>query len=128
MSGCINGGVCNSDNGQCGCPAPFIGPDCSELPDCTSDGDCMHAGVCNITGGSCDCESLFVGSLDATNLSAPVLAQSFGTGKLCERGNDCRNDGVDCYNGGSCNALGFCQCVSPYTGWLCDFIVDDGTN
>ena len=121
IQGCINGATC-TDNGHCDCQSPFSGNDCSELPDCRFDADCLNNGICNSTSGVCACESYVPTSVNGTN--ATQATDTFATGKLCERSDDCRNEGADCFHGGSCSAEGYCSCPTPYTGPRCDLILD----
>ena len=124
IQGCINGATC-TNNGQCDCPSPFSGNDCSELPDCSSNADCLNDGICNRTSGFCACESYEVTSVNGTFISnVTQSAETFAAGKLCERSDDCRKEGADCFFGGSCSADGYCSCPTPYTGPRCDSILD----
>lgn len=107
-SGCTHDGLCNSDTGLCECLAPYTGPACAGVPDCSRDSDCRRNGICDVSTGVCDC------------------GDAHADGKLCENGHDCRvrNDG--CYHDGLCLPNGQCNCNFPYSGDLCEITLDVG--
>lgn len=105
LKGCLNSGVCDESSGLCDCPAPFFGPDCSQIPPCSTDDDC--GGVSS--GGLC---------MDEGFCKCPYGPAQ---GRQCENKLECTSDG-DCYNGGTCDTLrGICKCHSTgLSGALCD--------
>jgi hypothetical protein len=108
--GCLNGGSCDVNTGECSCEAPFDGYDCGqdisafELKyDCRVHGlGCLNGGSCDLNTGECSCEAPFDGY-------------------------DCRQDTSvtcvkDCENGGICiNDFGTVKCYcETYTGAACE--------
>ncbi|KAK3087011.1 hypothetical protein FSP39_000290 [Pinctada imbricata] len=112
---CYNNGVClDVANGfRCKCPKPYYGyfTRCQNVTDVCSPDPCQNGATCSPVGGdySCDCTDTFTGQ--------NCTVQKTGCSP-----NPCRNNGT--CNPGQTQANFTCTCPSPYTGPLCDVILD----
>lgn len=110
---CLNSGTCNDTTGICDCPAPFTGPDCSQVPPCLEDTDCggLPWNSCNVDTGNCLCGN---GLVDGRRCEVPST--------FCVADEECHYFGV-CENG-------WCKCSSTgqSTGFRCESKLVDGTS
>ncbi len=124
---CNNGGTCiatvnnasTTVTQSCQCPSSqeFIGPSCEHYNPCASS-PCINNATCtyfiNITCSyTCACPSTYSGSR-CQFAPQEVNCQSVGVTN-------------NCLNGGTCMVVGAstqCYCTSPYTGALCENLIN----
>lgn len=103
VTGCMGGGICDFDSGNCRCP-DFRSEGYFEF--CGTNGNCRVNGCLN--GGTCG---------DSGLCECPLTHR----GAFCEEEWDCGVAEFDCsIGGGTCNPLGFCDCPAYSTGRFCE--------
>ncbi|XP_030844921.1 fibropellin-1-like [Strongylocentrotus purpuratus] len=142
---CMNGGVCVDEVNSftCNCAAGYTGDTCqTDIDDCTPN-PCMNGGACTdgVNSYTCACVAGFTGNMcetdindcspnpcmnggsctDGVNTFTCTCASGF-SGDTCTTA-DCGS--VVCQNSGTCVSSGLCDCVTGFTGTMCEININD---
>eukprot|EP00057_Strongylocentrotus_purpuratus_P031399 XP_784490.3 PREDICTED: fibropellin-1 [Strongylocentrotus purpuratus] len=142
---CMNGGVCVDEVNSftCNCAAGYTGDTCqTDIDNCTPN-PCMNGGACTdgVNSYTCACVAGFTGNMcetdindcspnpcmnggsctDGVNTFTCTCASGF-SGDTCTTA-DCGS--VVCQNSGTCVSSGLCDCVTGFTGTMCEININD---
>ncbi|XP_072373584.1 angiopoietin-1 receptor isoform X2 [Scyliorhinus torazame] len=114
--GCLNGGVCHDQTGNCICPPGFMGQRCE-----TACGQSTYGRSCRICKGG-NCRFSMFCLPDPYGCSCATGWRGLQCDKACDPGfygPDCRLK-CECINGGKCDRFRGCLCPQQWQGQHCE--------